>query len=271
MPHRSSPNQRAAAQRTTVSIGAVTYLNARPLTFCLQQQAPHARIVFDLPSRLADALSCGHIDVALVPSIELARNSELSIVSDACVACDGPVRSVKLFSRVPPEQIETLALDEGSRTSAALVRILLAERFGLHPRLEALPIGAKLDKLQADAAMLIGDRGMLPIGDGFEYEWDLGEQWSQLTGLPLVFAMWAARPEVDLAAAERVLTQARDKGVERLAEIARQESPGLGIPESECLRYLRDNLQFQLGPRQLVGLKRFYELAAQHDLAPAVE
>jgi chorismate dehydratase len=252
-------------------IGAVSYLNTKPLVHGLSRLAPDAEIVFDLPSRLADDLAENRLDVALIPSAELLQHPEYSVVSDACIACRGPVLSVKLLSRVPFDQIQSVALDEGSRTSAALVRILLAERFGLHPRLEALPIGAKLDKLQADAAMLIGDRGMLPIGDGFEYEWDLGEQWSQLTGLPLVFAMWAARPKVDLAAAERVLTEARDEGVERLAEIARHESPGLGIPESECLRYLRDNLQFQLGPRQLAGLKRFYELATQHDLAPAVE
>jgi len=269
VPDRTPTNEQTAEAHTRTSIGAVTYLNARPLTFCLEQEAPRARISFDLPARLAEALSSGDIDVALVPSIELARNPELSIVSDACVACDGPVRSVKLFSRVPPDRIERLALDEGSRTSAALVRILLAERFGLKPRLEPLPIGATLDSLEADAAMLIGDRGMFPPGDGFRFEWDLGEQWSNWTGLPLVFAMWAARPGVDLNETARVLTTARDKGIQRLDEIARLESPGLGIPEDECLRYLRENLQFKLGDQQRAGLELFYDLAAKHDLAPS--
>lgn len=252
-----------------VRIGAVTYLNARPLTFCLKEHAPDARIVFDLPARLADSLSSGEIDVALVPSIEFARNPDFSVVSDACVACDGPVRSVKLFSRVPLEQIETLALDEGSRTSAALTQILLAERFNVRPQLRRLPIGFSLEELDADAAMLIGDRGMLPVDEGFEFEWDLGTQWYEWTGLPLVFAMWVARPHVDLAGAERVLTAARDEGVKRLAEIARLDAPALGIPEAECLSYLRDNLQFRLGAAQRAGLKLFYELAGRHGLAPA--
>ncbi len=98
--------------------------------------------MFDLPSRLADGLADGQLDVALIPSIEFFQDPAYRIVSDACIACRGPVLSVKLFSRVPAERIRTLALDEGSRTSAALVRILLRERFGIEPQLEPLPIGA---------------------------------------------------------------------------------------------------------------------------------
>ena len=89
------------------------------------------------------------------------------------------MRSVKLYGRVPVERIRTLALDEGSRTSAALARILLKERFGVSPETRPLPIGASLDDAPADAVLLIGDRGMLPTGGGFEFEWDLGEEWSR--------------------------------------------------------------------------------------------
>ncbi len=108
--------------------------------FRLQHFAPQAELIFDLPSRLADNLAAGQLDVALIPSIEYFQNPSYKIVSDACIACRGPVLSVKLFCRVPAQQIRSLALDEGSRTSAALVRILLKERFGLEPRLEPLPI-----------------------------------------------------------------------------------------------------------------------------------
>src|SRR5687767_13448828 len=113
--------------------GAVSYLNTKPLVYGLAELAPQHELAFDLPSRLADDLAAGKLDVELIPSIEFFRRQGYQIVSDACIGCRGPVRSVKLFSRVPLAEIGTLALDEGSRTSVALVRILLQERFGLAP------------------------------------------------------------------------------------------------------------------------------------------
>jgi len=261
--------QAGAAERGRIRVGAVTYLNARPLIFSLAARAPEVELVIDLPSRLADALAAGRLDVAMIPSIEYARGPGYAIISDACIACSGAVRSVKLYSRVPLERLRSLALDEGSRTSAALVRILLKERFGVSPETRPLPIEASSDATSADAVMLIGDRGMLPGDGAFEFEWDLGEVWSRWTGLPFVFAMWIARPGVDLRGVEEVLTAARDEGITRLDEIARQAAPDLGIPEADCLSYLRDHLEFHFGPRQRQGLEHFYALAGRHGLAPA--
>jgi chorismate dehydratase len=270
---RTTAEQRVAEERETnepgaVRVGAVAYLNARPLTWSLSDLAPQAEIVVDLPSRLADGLARGRFDVALVPSIEYFRDPGYSIVSDACVACDGPVRSIKLYGRVPVQRIRTLALDEGSRTSAAMTRILLKERFHLEPELEQLPIGGSPHDTSADAVMLIGDRGMIPVDGAFQFVWDLGEEWSRWTGLPFVFAMWIARPGVDLQGLDDCLAAARDRGVGRLAEIARHEAPRLGISEQECLGYLRDNLRFQLGSREREGLLAFRRLAEKHQLAP---
>src|SRR3954470_3310916 len=98
-------------------IGAVNYLNSKPLVYGLESLAPTARITYDLPSRLADSLAAGRLDVALIPSGEFFRTPGPRIVSDACVACCGPVLSVKLHFRVPPKDVRTVALDEGSRTS----------------------------------------------------------------------------------------------------------------------------------------------------------
>ncbi len=259
-----------AATKAAVRIGAVTYLNARPLVFSLERIAPNMQVVFDLPSRLADALAAGRLDAAMIPSIEYARGGDkgYSIISDACIACDGPVRSVKLYGRVAPERIGTLALDEGSRTSAALARILLLERFGIAPEVRPLPIGESFDQTDADAAVLIGDRGMLPSNGGFAFEWDLGQEWLQWTGLPFVFAMWIARPGMKLANVDRLLSAARDDGIMRLDEIAHQAAPTVGLPEADCLSYLRDNLTFHLGDRQRQGLERFYALAGRHGFAP---
>jgi chorismate dehydratase len=263
---RTVSEQTKGKRATSIRIGAVSYLNARPLMVELGQLAPEAELVVDLPSRLADGLASGLLDAALIPSIEHLRQPGSQIVSDACVSCDGPVRSVMLYSRTPVERIRTLALDEGSRTSAALARILLHERFHIKPELRRLPIGATLEESDADAVMLIGDRGMLPADGRFEAVWDLGDQWRQWTGLPFVFAMWIARPGIETEALDRLFVAARDAGVHRLAEIARTEAPNIGLPEEDCLSYLRDNLVFHLGPRQRQGLTRFYELADEMGL-----
>jgi chorismate dehydratase len=259
----------AAEQTGTIRIGAVTYLNARPLIAALSEVAPRLELVIDYPSRLADALAAGRLDVAMIPSIEYARNPGYSIISDACIACDGPVRSVKLYGRVPVEDIGSLALDEGSRTSAALAQILLKERFGVKPSLLSLPIGATLNDTPADAVLLIGDRGMATVSGSFEFVWDLGEEWSRWTGLPFVFSLWVARPGVDLRGIAKMLAAARDLGLTRLAEIARREAPTIGIPEADCLGYLRDNLEYRFGRRQQLGLERFFMLAGHLGLAPA--
>jgi chorismate dehydratase len=264
MPHRSDP-----IARNSIRIGAVMYLNARPLVVSLPRLAPWADLQIDLPSRLADALAAGQLDVAMIPSIEYARHAEYSVISDACIACDGAVRSVKLYSRVPIDRLRTLALDEGSRTSAALARILLKERFGVWPETRPLPIGATPEEIAADAFLLIGDRGMLPSNTATAFEWDLGQEWTQWTGLPFVFAMWIARPGVDLSGVAEVLAAARDDGVTQFEEIAQQAAPSIGVPEAECLAYLRDHLTFHLGQRQRHGLERFFALAERYELAPA--
>ncbi len=262
------PPQPATAEARPVRIGAVAYLNARPLTFCLPELDPSAQIVVDLPSRLADRLAAGELDVALIPSIEYFRNPGSAIVSDACVACRGPVRSIKLYGRVPPERIRTLALDEGSRTSAALTRIMLRERFGLEPQLESLPIGASAADCRADAVLVIGDRGLLPAEVSYQFTWDLGEQWFAWTGLPFVFAMWIARRSVALDGLDELLCAARDEGCRRFHQIARREAPILGLSEADCLSYLEDHLVFRLGPEEQQGLETFCRLAARHRLIP---
>lgn len=249
-------------------VGAVSYLNTRPLVHGLARRAPQVDLTFDLPSRLADRLATSQLDVALIPSIEYFQDPAYTIISDACIACRGPVLSVKLLSRVAPEQIQTLALDEGSRTSASLLRILLRERFGLQPRLERLPIGAGVHETTADAILLIGDRAMHAPPGRFVAEWDLGEEWTRWSGLPFVFAMWVARPGVNTAGLEAVLSAARDDGVRELEAIARDSAPEVGLSENACLRYLRDNLHFYLGEDEGRGLQLFRRHAVALGLAP---
>lgn len=237
-------------------IGAVSYLNTKPLVYQWDSNGPD-ELVFDLPSRLADQLSQGLLDVALIPTLEFFQDPEYVIVSDACIACRGPVMSVKLLSRVPFAQIRTLALDEGSRTSAGLVRVLLRQRFGLRPETAPLPIGADPLATSTDAILLIGDRAMHPPEAEFPYQWDLGDQWCRWTELPFVFAMWTARRGVGLGDLAERLSAARDRGVRHLAAIAEQEAAQVQLSEETCLGYLRDNLHFYLGPRERQGLSLY--------------
>jgi chorismate dehydratase len=252
-----------------VRVGAVSYLNTRPLVYQLEQFAPHADVVYDLPSRLSAQLAAGQLDVALIPSIEYILRPGYAIVSDACIGCRGPVLSVKLFCRVALQRIRTLALDEGSRTSVALVQILLRERFGIRPRLEALPIGAGLPDTRADAVLLIGDRAIQADQEPFADVWDLGDEWCRWADLPFVFALWAARADTDLRGVDQALGAARDAGVRHLVEIAQAEAPHVGLDFDSCLTYLRDNLYFYFGPSEQRGLALFYRHAARLGLAPA--
>jgi chorismate dehydratase len=254
--------------RPKLRVGAVNYLNTKPLIYGLERYAPQAEIVLDFPSRLADDLAGGRLDVALIPSIEFFHDPNYTIVSNACIACRGPVLSVKLFSRGPIESIRTLALDAGSRTSVALTQILLNERYGLRPKLQSLPLGDSPDQADADAVLVIGDRAMHTSGGRFEVVWDLGDEWCRWAELPFVFAMWVARAGTELDALEAALGEARDAGLAHLDEIAQREAAPLGLTRPQCLAYLRDNLYFYLGPREQRGLELFYKKAAQLGLAP---
>jgi len=249
-------------------IGAVSYLNTKPLVYRLEEIAPQMTVVYDLPSRLSDQLAAGALDVALIPSIEYFQGTNYRVVSDACIACRGPVLSVKLLSRTPLAEIRSVALDEGSRTSVALVRILLQQRFGLTPSLATLPIGADTGQVNTDAVLLIGDRAIHPPLQDFVEQWDLGEQWCRWAQLPFVFAMWTARMEVDPEPLAKVLGQARDEGVAHLSSIATDQASQVGLSPDECLSYLRDNLYFYLGESERRGLELFRSHATALQLIP---
>lgn len=247
-------------------IGAVSYLNSRPLVEGLSESLPSADLVLDYPSRLADSLGSGDLDVALIPSVEYFRRPGYEVVSDACVAARGEVLSVKLYCRVHPGEISTLALDEGSRTSAALTRVILAERYGVNPRTESLRMDSATHDSRADAVLLIGDRAMHTPQEKFREVIDLGQFWYEWTGLPFVFAMWVARRDVCTDGIEEALCQARDRGLARAGDIAREQAPRLGLTEKVAYDYLTRNLHYHLTTAERSGLKLFCDLAARHSL-----
>lgn len=252
----------------TIRVGAVNYLNAKPLVERLTDFAPAVELSLALPSRLADQLTAGTIDVGLIPVVEFFRGDNYSLVPNIAIASRGPVLSVTLFSRVPWTDIRTVALDEGSRSSAALAQILLRKRYGVHPSVTQLPIDTPADDLTTDAVLLIGDRAMRACLPGFRFAYDLGREWTDWTGLPFVYAVWAVRTGIELGDVEAAFHRAKEYGLAHAGEIAQREAPHLGLDPGYCRRYLDTIIRYDLGPQELAGMNRYRELAAELGLAP---
>jgi chorismate dehydratase len=253
--------------KRAIRIGAVNYLNTKPLIHRLAELAPDAELILDLPSRLADQLDSGELDVALIPVIECFRGGSYRIVPDIAIASNGPVLSVTLFSRVPWAQIHRVALDVGSRTSAALAEVLLRKRHHLRPELVPLGMDAAAEDADADAVLLIGDRAMRACLPGFAHAFDLGQEWHDWVGLPFVYAVWAVRRGIDLGPVEQALHEAKRLGCRDIGPIAFREAPRLGLDAGFCRRYLSNIIRFDLGPREQAGLQHYYMLACELGLA----
>jgi chorismate dehydratase len=243
-------------------VGAVAYLNTKPLIYGLDDRLKgFGSLHLELPSRLATQMEQGQLEVGLIPVVEYLRNrSHYRLISDAGIACQGPVWSVRILFRVPPQEVQTLGTDEGSRTSVALSQVLLASRFGKLPELVPFPIGSKPQDCPADAVLVIGDRAMNPhrYRSDFYLDWDLGEQWYALTGLPFIFAMWVARSkEFDDPQMIQSLEASRDAGLMHIEEIIAKYAESYGLSDRACREYLTHYLRFRIGDQELRGLGQF--------------
>jgi chorismate dehydratase len=257
-----------------VRVGAVAYLNTKPLIYGLENRLPPpASLRLELPSRLATELEASSLDVGLIPAVEYFRHLDrYRRVSNAVIACRGPVWSVRILFRTPPERVRTLAVDEGSRTSVALSKILFQSRFGFIPQTVPFGITEDVQACRADAVLVIGDRAMKPerFQEQFPSDWDLGQEWFDLTGLPFVFAMWVARSERFASATlARVLEECRDEGCARVESIAEQYAARYGLTHEECLDYLAHYLRFRLNVDELAGLNEFHRRCLESGLVPA--
>lgn len=251
-----------------IRVGAVRYLNSKPLIYRLEQIDPKVELCLEVPSRLADRLDAEELDVALIPSIEYFRHPGWVVIPGMSIAAYGPVLSVKLYCRVPVHAVRSVAMDEGSRTSVALTRILFKEWHGIQPAVRPFPLGTPAQEVEADAVLVIGDRAIRPLDLGQVACLDLGHEWLKLTGLPFVFAMWVARPALDLRGVDSALRRARSSGQRCVAQIAAEHGPGLGLRPHEAVRYLTEYIRFDLGDREIQGLQLFYEWATRLGLAP---
>jgi chorismate dehydratase len=217
---------------------------------------------YALPSECADRLASGEADIGIVPVIEMARQ-KLDYFRSTGIACRGAVRSILLISKVPLREIKTLATDTGSRTSVMLARIVLAEKYGVTPNL--ISRRAELAPMlgEADAALVIGDPALrldpatLPFAT-----LDLGFEWTQMTRLPMVFAVWSGRKEVMQARFEQAFLDSCRAGLAHIGEIVREQSPIRGITAQLAREYLMHHIAFELDARDHEGLNLYLKQAA---------
>jgi chorismate dehydratase len=254
-----------------VRLGAVGFLNARPLVYGLHD-SPRFSVRYDPPSECARLLHSSAIDVGLIPSIEYLRGGPYRIVPDLAIASSGPVGSVALYTTRAMADVRSIAMDTSSRTSVALVSVLCSCWFRIRPTFE--PRGPDLGDMLAhcDAALIIGDRALFPdesvLRRHVVEKIDLGEVWTRMTGLPFVYAFWAGRRDALQREDLEALTRARDEGVRRPDELARAYLADSPARQKAGADYLRDNIKYYLRSEERAGLELFYRYAAEAGVVP---
>jgi chorismate dehydratase len=248
-------------------LGAVSYLNARPLVYGLERD-DRFDIDYDLPSVCARRLHARGVDIGLIPSIEYLRGpAGYSFVPGPAVTSRGPVASVAIYTRRDPTDITSIAMDTSSRTSVALATVLLRRVFDVSP--SAVPMAPDLDAMleRADAALIIGDLALfLDHQSAGAEKIDLGELWTTSTGLPFVYAVWTGWPGALTAEHTAALQAARDEGVRHLDAVAQTCYPDHPRRRAVAARYLRENIHYYLGDDEIEGLRTFFRYAAELDL-----
>ena len=266
-------------------VGRIAYINCYPVYGAIDRGIVpvDAELVTGTPSELNGLLAAAELDVSVVSTVEYARNaSAYHLLPDLAISCDGPVRSVALFSHKPAEELDaaTVLVSESSRTSVYLLELLCSDVWGVRPTLvEARTEPSDIDALEMlphDAVLVIGDGALLlSTRHAYEHHYDLGEQWKNWTGLPFVFAVWAARraggstenrnqPAVQLAPVQRIheaLLASREWGLDHLNQLAVEAGQRTGIDPQQCMQYL-GGLDYALSYRHLEGLTSFFRRLA---------
>jgi chorismate dehydratase len=261
-------------QPTLPRVCAVSYLNTVPLVWGFTHSADLGGIFdlrFALPSLCAQQMASGEADIGILPVIEMARQ-KLDYFPGTGIACHGPVRTILLLSKVPFAQVKTLAVDAGSRTSVMLSRVILAERYGATPKTIEMPAEMESMLAVADAALIIGDPALHIDPETVPYAClDLGAEWVNMTGLPMVFAVWSARKELILDKYADAFRASCRYGLDHMDELVREQAPIRGISEQLTRDYLTKHIVFELGPRDYEGMRRYLDLALALDRATISE
>jgi chorismate dehydratase len=251
---------------------AVSYLNTVPLVWGMLRgpQRGLFELDFGIPAECADRLAAGSADIGIVPSFELTRQ-DLEIVPGAGIACRGPVRSILLISKCPAPEIRRLAADSSSRTSVQLARVILERRFGADFETVSHPPELEAMLRAADAALVIGDPALRIDPARLPYfVYDLGAEWVEMTGQPMVFAVWAGRRECITPAVVEAFRSSCEYGRAHLEEIVEAEAPSRPFAPEMVREYLTRNIVHELGPREYEGMESFLKLAREHSGAGTV-
>ncbi len=251
----------------TIRIGSVPYLNAKPLVdwFHSPECDCDVEIIYEVPSKLAQFLRDKRIDVANVSIFEGFQNSDLTLIPGISISAFGAVKSVRLFSKVPIDNIRTVALDTSSLTSAALTKILLKESFQITPEYHQAAPNIEDMLKHYDAGLIIGDLRLFDLPECVTV-YDLGLGWKELTGLPFVYAAWQARAGSVSREMIRALNAAKEWGAEHIDEISLQWADTLHLSLPRCSDYLVNVMNYDLTPFQLEGMNTFRTKCIEHGL-----
>ncbi len=262
-------------------LGRISYINCYPVYGAIDRgiERVAAEIVTGTPAELNDLLVAGELDVSVISAVAYARHAkDLVLLPDLAISCDGPVRSVLLLSKRPVGQLggRTVLLTASSRTSVALVELLCREAWKVEPHFAEVRAEASdldhLAELPHDAVLVIGDPALiLSARHAYPHCVDLGGEWKRLTGLPFVFAVWAARRAADSVAVRRghrTLLASRDWGLAHLDDLAAAASTATGVAVGACREYFA-GLDYALTDRHLAGLSEFFRRLAAQGIAPA--
>jgi chorismate dehydratase len=257
-------------------VSAISFLNTAPLMWDFDHGdlRRHFRVDYTLPAACAEMLRTGMADIGIIPVAAYATIPDLLVIPDVAIASRGPVRSIYLISKVPVDQIKRLALDTSSRTSVALLKILLHRFYQTSP--EFVPMEPQLGPMieNYDAGLLIGDPALLAFArltPGEFHVYDLGEEWRKFTGKDFVFAFWAVRGAASAdAQVVNAFQRSRDHGLEpqNIVAIAREWAIRLGLSREHIISYLTEAIYYRLEPPQLEGLALFYRYAAECGVLP---
>lgn len=236
-----------------IRVGAVSYLNTKPLVYGFEngEMAGEMELIFDYPANIAAMLLADEIDVGLIPVAVIPQLKEHYILSDYCIGASKAVASVCLFSDVPPEQIEEILVDYQSRTSAALLNVLLKRHWKIAPKLVDTRNGYQQLIKGTTAGLVIGDRALKQRKHSL-YIYDLAEAWQKMTGLPFVFAAWVANKKLPDEFAGR-FNQATSIGLEHINEIV----ASIDFPEYDLTKYYTQNIDYRLETKKLEALDLF--------------
>jgi chorismate dehydratase len=258
-------------------VSAISYLNTAPLMWSFEhgEQREALRERFDvhytLPAQCARELAEATADIGIIPVAAYATTPDLLVVPDVAIAAKRPVRSILLVSRKSLGAVSSVALDSSSRTSAALLKVLFAQKW--HREIHFAEAQPSLERMlqKYDAALLIGDPA-LRVDRAQFHTWDLAEQWQSWTGKPFVFAFWAVRAaaadENTLAKAAQIFRGSKIEGLRNVEALVAEWSPKLALPAETVRNYLTQNINYELDSANIEGLELFFRYAAEVGALP---